>query len=308
MKKIFYIANIILVSSIFTACDKVEQPIKPSIDLDTALYTDGNWEDYPMPTFEANTNINRNIVLEDYTGHKCPNCPAAATIAEEIEENNPDRVFVVSIHTGPGGSGNFQKTANDCGEATNPNDKYCRDFTTPEGNEYGATFQSFGFIGNPFGNISRFTFPNAMFQFHTSWVEKTNELLTANNLVVNLQAKNNFYDASNGGFVHLEIEFLNDLPGNYNVVTYVIQNEIIDWQDDLGTDVSDYHHHNVLLGCIDGLAWGQNIATDPGAGNKVLVDYSYSLPTGLAREDMHFVSYVYNVETYEILQAIKHNF
>jgi hypothetical protein len=306
--------NILLsISSLFiivsiTSCDKVEQPIKPAINVDTTLFVDGNWADYPMPTFESNTNTNRNLLLEDYTGHKCPNCPAAASVATEIEENNLDRVFVVSIHTGAGGDGNFQKTSSNCGTAENPENEFCYDFTTVEGNEYGITFQPFGFVGNPYGNISRYTFSDAMFQFHTSWVEKTNQLLTENVLTANLQAKNNYFDASNGGYLHVETQFLEDLTGNYNLVTYVIENEIVEWQDSVGTHLEDYHHHNVFLGCVDGLPWGQNLVTNPSSGDIVQKDYSYVLPSGLEKEGMHFISYVYNVETYEVLQVIKHTF
>ncbi|HIP35548.1 MAG TPA: Omp28-related outer membrane protein [Crocinitomix sp.] len=305
MKNILLV-GVVISGFLLTSCDKVEQPVKPSIDIDTTLYTDGNWADYPWPQFPTNTNTDRNILIEDYTGHKCPNCPAAAIVAKSVEDANPNRVFVVSIHAGAAGDNSFQALDNDCG--TNPNAEFCTDFTTPEGTAYGIKFgPDYGFFGNPFGNVSRYTFNGTMFQFHTEWQAKTDQLLTQNDLQVNMQAVSNFYPQSNGIYLHVQSHFLNDLSGNYNIVTYVVDNEVIDWQIDGTTHIEFYHHHNVFLGCIDGSAWGHTIATDPKAGDIVQTDYAYQLPVELTTDSIHFLSYVYNVDTYEILQVIKHN-
>lgn len=304
-----HIALLSLLVVTIVSCDKVEQPLKPVIDIDTTLFTDGNWADYPMPTFPTNTNMNRNVLIEDYTGHKCPNCPAAADVAAGIETANPERVFVVSIHAGAGGDNSFQALNANCGDlVANPHNEFCYDFSTNEGTEYGIKFQSYGFVGNPFGNINRITFSDAMFQFHTSWVAKTDEVLTENDLKANLQAISNYYTVSNGVYLHVETQFLEDLTGNYSIVTYVVDNEIIEWQDNAGTYDEHYHHHNVLLGTIDGLTWGQSLATNPKAGDIFQTDYAYELPTGLNNDSIHFLSYVYDVDSYEILQVIKHEF
>ena len=66
---------------LYTSCDRITNPYPPQVvlELDTTLYP-GNWDDYvanEWPTFTANTNIDRNILIEDYTGHKCIFCPAA---------------------------------------------------------------------------------------------------------------------------------------------------------------------------------------------------------------------------------------
>ena len=298
----------VICSTTMMSCNKVEETVKPEILIDTTLYTDGNWIDYAIPSFTTNTNTNRNLLLEEFTGHKCGNCPEAAEIAKNIELNNLGRVFDVSIHAGAGGNDGLQAPQANCGTVSNPNNKFCHDFRTNEGNDYGVRFEAFGFSGNPYGNISRHTFSEFMFQFHNVWEVKTSELLLENDLKVNIQAKNNFYAASNGGYIHIETQFLEDLSSNYNIVTYAIQNEVIEWQDVDGEDVEDYHHHNVFLGCVDGEAWGTSIASQPKSGEKFETTYSYVLPTGIAKDEIHFLTYVYDVNTYEILQVIKHNF
>ena len=82
-------------------------PPEVNLELDTTLYP-GLWSDYEnndWPIFSENTNTNRNVLIEDYTGHHCNNCPNAATIAHDIEVANPTRVFVASIHAAPSATG-----------------------------------------------------------------------------------------------------------------------------------------------------------------------------------------------------------
>jgi len=308
MKRIFKITFTSVLSIYLLSCDKVEYSLRPEIVIDTTLFMDGNWIDYSAPEFTANTNKNRNVLLEDFTGHKCGNCPEAAEIAENIELNNSGRVFVASIHAGAGGNDGLQAPQANCGTVSNPNNMFCHDFRTNEGTQYGIRFNAFGFSGNPYGNINRHTFSDFMFQFHNVWVVKTNELLIENDLNVNIQAKSNFYETANGGYLHIESHFLEDLSSDYNIVTYVIQNEVVEWQDVDGVNVENYHHHNVFLGCVDGEAWGTSIASEPSSGDVFETVYSYELPTGIAKEELHFLTYIYDVDTYEILQVIKHNF
>ena len=127
-----------LLSTLFS-CDKISYPTKIVTELDTTLYTDGIWAVYPQPKFEGNANTTRNILLEDYTGHKCPNCPNAASAASALENDNPGRVFVASIHTGPGGDGAFQDISIDCSD---PENDFCYDFRTTESNTYGQNFST----------------------------------------------------------------------------------------------------------------------------------------------------------------------
>lgn len=295
----------------FTGCDKVDNPIKPAIELDTNLYP-GNWFDYEFPTFSQNTNTQRNVMIEDYTGHRCPSCPAAADVAKVIEDANPENVFVVSVHASPTGLSNFQEIYANCNDAVNPGYKYCDILYCDEGLEMGFEFGNagVGFFGNPNGNVNRKIFSGSeIFYYHTEWEGHTNTVLTENDLKVNIQAKSNYYPESNGVYLHTEIEFLEDLSsGNYSTVVYVVENELIGYQDVNGTDSAYYHHHNILRGCIDDLTWGQTIPGDYTKDSKVYFDYSYKLPTGITNNDYHFVIYVYDVDTYEVLQVIKHEF
>ena len=299
------VMSCILTIGLFLSCDKVENPYPPKYDIDTSLYP-GNWEDYlaiEYPIFPENNNTNRNVLIEDYTGHHCNNCPNAATIAHDIEVANPTRVFVASIHAAPSATGtssfqDFDPLAS----------SYYTDHTNPQGRDYGIEFKNgFNFFGNPQGTVNRATVDNKMFDLSGTWESRTNSILSDADLKVNIQSVFNFYESSNGGYLHVEVKKETSDPLSMNLVVYVIEDTLVDWQlmpDN--TDNEFYEHQSKHLGCIDELSLGRAVFSQESAiGDKKIIDYSYVLPEGLVKENMHFLIYVFDTESYEILQVVK---
>jgi hypothetical protein len=305
MKFVLYIAFVAILPAI-ASCDKEHQPVIIKTSLDTALYP-GNFLDYVPPTFDQNTNTDKNVLIEDYTGHTCSFCPASNAIAQNIETDNEGRVFAISIHAGPdqNGYGSKQQTEN------NADGSYSRNFTTPEGREMATFFAagSYGFDANPAGTINRNYYSGQMFVNSPVWDQMTDSVLTTP-LEINLQAKSNYFQETDAVFLHVETEFITDLKGKYNVVVYAVQDEIIDWQYDwaLG-DIPDYKHHNVHIGNVFNETWGRSVGSgEIAGGTKVVTDFSYKIPVGITKDDMHFVIYVYKRDTYEVMQVIDHHF
>ena len=50
--------------------------------------------------FVSTTPQNRNVVIEEFTGINCPNCPDGHVVANNIVNAYPDRVWAVNIHAG----------------------------------------------------------------------------------------------------------------------------------------------------------------------------------------------------------------
>lgn len=303
MKKLLVLSISILAIGL-QSCDKVSNPRVIQTTLDTTLYP-GNFVNYVPPTFGENTNTDKNVLIEDFTGHKCTFCPAAATTAKNLEDANPGRVYTVSIHGGPHNSGisDFQK-------AYPGEPKYYTDHTNAVTREIASTFfqMGVGFNSNPQGTINRITESGEMFFNHGLWGDKVAEQLPTT-LKVNIQAQSNYFPETNGVFIHTQTEFLENMDGDYNIVIYCIQNEVIDWQLDAGTDVENYHHHNVHIGNVYDETWGRAVATGQiSAGTKIEQEFSYKVPDGLTNNDMHFIIYVYDKATYEILQVIENDF
>jgi hypothetical protein len=304
MKSFLKVSLLLFIAGSFFSCDKVEFPYQQqaTIKLDTTLYP-GLWSDYlnnVYPNFTQNTNTLRNALLEEYTGHLCNNCPTAASIAKQIHESNPNRIFVAKIHVDPGALLSFQQF--------NPNgSSFFTNHTNPEGILYGKEFESgFNFTGNPSGNVNRKFVDGKMFDLSGTWQTRVTDIL-ASPLQVNMQSVFNYYPSTNGGFLHLEIQKLTNDVIPMKVVSYVLQDSLVDWQlMPNNTTNANYVHRWKHLGSIDGNAWGVNIfPADAPAGEKIVLDYSYSIPSGLDISNMQFLLYVYNTDTYEILQVIR---
>ena len=283
---------------VFISCDKVENPIP--IDegaIDWTLYPSGDPATYPYPTWTSNTNTNRNVLIEDYTGHRCTNCPAAAEIASYLETDNPGKVFVASIHASPDGS--FQQVVPP---------EFITDFTTDAGTNYTTAMP--GFLGNPMGTINRIDegLGNTVWYFDTDWVLATSNALLAP-LQVNMQVQHNYFPSTNAIFVHTETEFVSELEGTYNVILYLIRDTVIAPQElNTGVAEEEYHHHSVLTDNINGTWGSQMVSGTVAAGEKFYNDFSYQIPTTdstFTIDNLSVISYVCNRETYEILQVIK---
>ena len=305
MKKIFIL--LVGFAMVLGSCDHVDNIYTPqsSKDLDTTLYP-GLWSDYvanEWPTFTPNTNTNRNILIEDYTGHKCVFCPAAAALAEFLHEANPSRVFVASLHAGPGGIGDFQTV-------TLPD--YPVDFTNPQGVEIGTYFgtNDGGFPGNPRGTINRLNSGGVIFQNPNAWSNITNTMLSNNDLKVNIQSHLNFYPSTKGAFLHTEVEKLDAGLGDLGIVVYMIEDSLVgDQKMNDNSHNSSYVHREIHRGCVDGNAFGRTLTPAMLVGNKYQVNYSFVVPNQLDgnfnAENMHVLIYVYDKTTWEIYQVIK---
>ena len=65
------------------------QYLKRLEDLDWSLSPFEDSASYTWPTWTANLNTAKNVLIEDFTGHTCVGCPAAAAEATNIESANP---------------------------------------------------------------------------------------------------------------------------------------------------------------------------------------------------------------------------
>ncbi|MCH2235675.1 MAG: Omp28-related outer membrane protein [Crocinitomicaceae bacterium] len=304
MKELFVLSAIVLGFGL-VSCDKISNPVIVQTTLDTSLYPGNFAGTYVFPTFGPNTNTQKNVMLEDFTGHKCTFCPPAATEAANIEDANAGRVFVVSIHGGASNSGITDFQVSFPGTS-----KYYTDHTTPETREISSNFfqMGVGFSSNPQGMVNRITKDGAMFTNAGNWAPWTAEELDAE-LQVNIQAVANYYPSTGGVFIHTETEFMEDIDGEYNIVIYAIENKRIDWQLDGGVDIENYEHHNVLIGCVFGEAFGRLVTSGSiQAGTKIEQEFTYEVPDGLTNDDMHFIVFVYDKATFEVMQAIKLEF
>ena len=302
-----YILSIGILYFILCSCDHVENPYPPavSIDLDTTLYP-GLWSDYQnneWPMFDENSNTERNVIIEDFTGHKCVFCPAAADLAHQLHMENPTRVFTAGIHAGPDGIGDFQSVS--------PPD-YPTDFTNPQGVEIGQYFgeNDGGFPGNPRGTVNRFD-NGTIFQSPAQWTSMTNEIISSNDLKVNLQSQLNYYEVTKGAFLHVEADPLfEDVSENLAIMVYLLEDSLVgDQKMADNSHNTSYVHRDIHRGNLNNETFGRPITSENLINDKYLINYSFAVPDQLDGtynpSNMHLLICVFNQTTWEIYQVIK---
>ena len=77
----------------------------------------------------------RVVLIEDFTGQRCSNCPKATEVIEQLQETYGDAIVAVGIHGGPLG---FAGNAKNIGLATETGDAYY--------NHWGLEYQPIGLV------------------------------------------------------------------------------------------------------------------------------------------------------------------
>lgn len=104
---------------ILGACDKIDKPRENTTSLIGVNYIER--DNYAVAGFNK-------VLLEDYTGHTCGNCPRAAEKAEELKTLYKDSLIVIAVHAG---------------SFANPTSSYPNDYRTNVGTDWDNFFWSF---------------------------------------------------------------------------------------------------------------------------------------------------------------------
>lgn len=172
----------------------------------------------------------KNILIEDYTGVQCPNCPTAAKIAEEIADENPGRVVILAIH------------ANDLFGEPFPESK--EDYRIEEGQEL---YDFFGQKPQPAGDVDRFLFPNEdeVMVIYNKWKQYANQRLNAST-PVNLELTKSFDSTSSDLVIKVKLHYTEEVNERQFISICLTQSNIIDYQINETEKIPDYEHDHVL--------------------------------------------------------------
>ena len=206
---------------------------------------------------------NAKVILEEFTGIYCTYCPEGHAIAEAIQAQNPDDVFIINIH-----AGSFA--------APLPG---APDFRTPWG---AALVQQSELIGYPAGTVNRLFFQGLSQNGSTSramnrenWESATNQTI-ANTSYVNLGVESTL-NASTGELeIHVEAYYTGSSPVGQNYLNVaLLQNNTLGPQTG-GGQGNNYVHKHRLVDLITG-QFGEEITTTT-AGTFIDRTYNYSVP------------------------------
>jgi len=275
MKTILKIVGFLLLVVSFSACDVIDNPIK---------------EGGSRPPIDTNLVV-RKVLIEDFTGHQCKNCPNAAEEIHKLQGIYGDNVIGIAIHAGPS---NF----------TGTNADYPTDYRTPEGNQIGVFFYgSISGISLPSGMVSRINYPTSHIKSYTSWPAIATGLLDSIPHI-KLKATLAYNAADSSATVDVEATALKDFTDDLKFVVMITESDIVSPQlmPDGSRNVNYVHQHVLRKAFTQAL--GDDLALSPITATSVLTkQITGTVSSAWVAANCDIVVYVYNERTKEVLQA-----
>ncbi len=228
----------------------------------------------------------RKVLLEDYTGHQCVNCPAAAGIIDSMLHAFPDNLVVISVH-----AGKFAKPFP-------PTFSY--DFRTETGDAW-CDFFGFDDLGYPNGLVNRKERSGSLIIPPNNWAVVVAEML--NEPVEAEITLTGSYDPS---IRQIQVKAETNISSpkvdeRYYLTVVLTEDSIIRPQKNIGPTptIMDYTHMHVLRESLTG-TWGVQI--DPDIIDQKNLTLTLDTGSDIIPERCHIVAFI-SRQNKEILQA-----
>ena len=304
MKNTKHIITLFIITIIlsFNSCDIIEGPYM--IDNDTT----------PIDT----STYVKKVLIEDFTGHRCPNCPSAAEELAALQNYYEDKVIGIAIHP-----------ASQAFSTPSPltSSSYTYDFRTEFGDDIDDVFE-LTTVGLPRGMVNRVGFDTDHQLGKDEWssavqTELAKDPIFGITLSSNVSSGNGTISVTVKALTNINLDKTEEIE-DYNIVICLTENEIIEWQkDNAAGDIEEYEHNHVLRtilnstfgevignSFVEGDIWEKGYSVD--ITNLENVNENYSLNTlfmgngnckGWDENKMEIVAYIYNSDNYEIVQV-----
>lgn len=217
--------------------------------------------------------VGRAILIEDFTGQKCINCPTGTGIINGIVETyGEDNVIAVGIHSGPLGFAGNSKTPG---------------LMTDTGNEYYTRWDKENKMGQPWVVFNRKTSPDS---HYNNWAAMVGTIISEKaNLSVKIA---NAYDAATRTLTTtVGADGVNGTV-NGKLQVWIVEDGVkaLQMMPD-GSANKEYIHPHVFRAAVNG-TWGEDVTVKE--GETTTKQYSYVLPEAWDADKIAVVAFVYN--------------
>ncbi|MBS1650726.1 MAG: Omp28 family outer membrane lipoprotein [Bacteroidetes bacterium] len=279
MKKLIYIIPTTAIAMLFIlfACDKVTHPY---ISSSTTTGT----------TTTGTTTLVRKALVEDYTGHQCGNCPAAAIVASQLEQQYDTNIVVIAVHTGFFAGVNAQ---------------YPISYTTTVGNDWAST-AGFNILSFPTGMVNRKNYDGSgVLQSQGKWPSFVTSAF-ADNYYLSLSVAPNYTISSRIMNPVIKAKFKNAYANSVKLNVVITEDSIIGPQKDYTKSpdlVPSYVFNHMLRDALNG-SWGNTLKSAPiNVNDTASVTLNYTLNSSFNDKQIHLIAYVYDATTLEVIQV-----
>lgn len=217
--------------------------------------------------------VGRAILIEDFTGQRCINCPTGTEIINSIVETyGEDNVIAVGIHSGPLGFAGNSKTVG---------------LMTDTGNEYYTRWDKENKMGQPWVIFNRKTSPDS---HYNNWAAMVGTIISEKaNLSVKIA---NAYDAATRTLTTtVGADGVNGIV-NGKLQVWIVEDGVpaLQMMPD-GSANKEYIHNHVFRAAVNG-TWGEDVTVKE--GETTTKQYQYKLPETWNADNIAVVAFVYN--------------
>lgn len=217
--------------------------------------------------------VGRAILIEDFTGQRCINCPTGTEIINGIVDTyGEDNVIAVGIHSGPLGFAGNSKTVG---------------LMTDTGNEYYTRWDKENKMGQPWVIFNRKTSPDS---HYNNWAAMVGTIISEKaNLSVKIA---NAYDAATRTLTTtVGADGVNGTV-NGKLQVWIVEDGVkaLQMMPD-GKSNKEYIHNHVFRAAVNG-TWGEDVTVKE--GETTTKQYSYVLPEKWNADNIAVVAFVYN--------------
>ena len=277
MKRITLLLASLAVIFAMASCDKLKEPyiIEPLVAQSDTI-----------PLVEADTlNFDGQIVvlLEDYTGVRCNNCPEAGALALQLQQQNEGHLVVLGVHPR--------------GALQNPAGGF-PDFRTDDGNEWNNFFNIAAY---PSGLVNR----NGVLG-QAEWTAAVNNAI-GNDAPVRLIIKTEYNDATRELKLSIHSKFLQNVESSdVRLTVCMMEDNIIGLQTTPDGVDENYLHRHVFRGTADGQTWGRVLnaeAESITAGRNFITNMKFTVSDDYNADEFYIVAFISDNSTKQVLMT-----
>jgi thiol-disulfide isomerase/thioredoxin len=269
---------------------------------DTIPYNEAVENQQLPPDTTATVYTRRNVLIEDFTGHTCGNCPAAAREAKRIEEKYPGRVVVTGVHVGFFA---FPKNY--------ANGSFREDFRTPAGNALDDRYKV-STAGLPKGIVSRKKFSGTGVSVisKTEWESRVAQLLNEEPIGIDIKLDPSFTAGSRVVSVKADVLFQKPWSSKLKMAMYLTEDSVVNWQKEYDINYSPpedqpgYVHRHVLRTDLSPAGGTDVLNTEAiGSGQTLTSTWNTVLGSKIREKYCSVVMLVYDAGSDEVMQVVE---
>jgi hypothetical protein len=282
MKKNRIYLAILLTAVIAISCEEVGPYINmsPPKSIDTTYISDN-----------SETPQTKLVMIEDFTGVRCPNCPKAAQKIEDLKTQYPGRILSTAIHFD-----NLFGT---------PHSGSKDDFRTEEGKLIFTMLPgSHGSL--PIGDVDRTlhidgTGKNSVLQLYSTWPTYVSEQISKTT-IVNIRIDANVVDSMCK--IKVTLHYTAATSDTHALTVYFLEDSIIDLQTLPTTAIDTYYVHNHILRYVVSEYNGDDLNASLVVNRVFEKVYEFKLEPKWVMKNCSIIAFVHKKGyTFEIIQA-----